>query len=62
MQYGMSGVHACGSRKAVDFFSDGDTCRPCTNSLRAAAAGTISYVCNDGVSVQVNIGDWHISI
>ena len=61
MQYGSLGVHNNGfisGWKAVDFISDGNTGQGhAPNSLRAAASGTISYVCNDGTSVAIRIGD-----
>jgi hypothetical protein len=61
MQYGEFGVHDAGffaGWKAVDFLSDGNTnTGHAPNRLLAAASGSISYVCNDGTSVAVRIGD-----
>jgi len=61
MQYGSLGVHDNGfisGWKAVDFISDGNTSQGhAPNRLLAAASGTISYVCNDGTSVAIRIGD-----
>jgi PA14 domain len=63
MMYGMKGVHSGGfpgqgSFKAIDFMSDGDiTQGHAPNRLLAAAAGSISYVCDDGTSVAIRIGD-----
>jgi Tol biopolymer transport system component len=61
MQYGVLGVHNAGfisGWKAVDFLSDADTAAGhAPNRLLAAAPGTISYVCRDGTSVAVRIGD-----
>ncbi len=61
MQYGTLGVHAAGfysGWKAVDFLSDGDTSvNHAPNSLRASESGSISYVCNDGTSVAIQINN-----
>ncbi|HEY3289268.1 MAG TPA: PA14 domain-containing protein, partial [Anaerolineae bacterium] len=63
MMYGMKGVHEggfaiLGAFKAVDFLSDGDiSAGHAPNSLQAAAPGSINYVCDDGTSVAVRIGD-----
>ncbi|MBN1991591.1 MAG: pre-peptidase C-terminal domain-containing protein [Anaerolineae bacterium] len=64
MRYGSNGVHNNGFSgvvsdwKAVDFLSDGDTgAGHAPNTLLAAASGSISYVCNDGTSVAIKIGD-----
>ena len=64
MLYGSLGVHNNGFSsvvpdwKAVDFLSDGDTgAGHAPNQLLAAASGSISYVCNDGTSAAVRIGD-----
>jgi Tol biopolymer transport system component len=61
MQYGMLGVHSAGfisGWKAVDFFSDADTgAGHAPNRLLAAAPGSISYVCRDGTSAAVRMGD-----
>ena len=61
MQYGVRGVHDAGffsGWKAVDFLSDGNTgAGHAPNRLLAAASGSISYVCRDGASVAIRIGD-----
>jgi len=61
MQYGPLGVHNAGffsGWKAVDFLSDGNTgAGHAPNRLLAAASGSISYVCWDGTSVAIRIGD-----
>lgn len=64
MQYGILGVHDNGFSsvvsgwKAVDFLSDGNTgAGHAPNRLLAAATGSIGYVCNDGTSVAIRIGD-----
>jgi len=61
MQYGPFGVHDAGfisGWKAVDFLSDGNTgAGHAPDRLLAAASGSISYVCNDGTSVAIRIGD-----
>jgi hypothetical protein len=61
MQYGQNAIHAGGfyaGWKAVDLLSDGNTSAGhAPNQLLASLAGTISYVCNDGTSVAVRIGD-----
>ncbi len=64
MQYGILGVHDNGFSsvvsgwKAVDFLSDGNTgAGHAPNRLLAATAGSIGYVCNDGTSAAIRIGD-----
>ena len=64
MQYGILGVHDNGFSsvvsgwKAVDFLSDGNTgAGHAPNRLLAAATGSIGYVCNDGTSAAIRIGD-----
>jgi hypothetical protein len=61
MVYGGLGVHKAGfidGWKAVDFLSDGNTAAGhAPNRLLAAAAGTIDYVCDDGSSEAIRIGD-----
>ncbi len=65
MQYGMSAVHNAGFAgypgmsgwKAVDFFSNGDIGTGNADRLIVAEAGTIAWVCNDGTSVAVRVGD-----
>ncbi len=64
MMYGQLGVHDNGFAtivtdwKAVDFLSDGDTSAGhAPNRLLAAASGSVSYVCNDGTSVAIRIGN-----
>ena len=64
MMYGMKAVHnggfatVVGQYKAIDVLSDGDvSAGHAPNSLLAAAPGTINYVCDDGTSVAVRIGD-----
>jgi len=64
MQYGVLGVHDNGFSsvvsgwKAVDFLSDGNTgAGHAPNWLLAAIAGSIGYVCNDGTSIAIRIGD-----
>jgi hypothetical protein len=62
MMYGSLGIHAggfasLGSYKAVDLLSDGNTASGhAPNQLLAAASGAIDYVCNDGTSVAIRIG------
>ena len=65
MFYGSKGVHDNGFAtivngwKAVDFLSDGDTgAGHAPNRLLASETATISYVCNDGVSVAVKMGNF----
>ncbi len=65
MYYGNLGVHANGFSsvvsgwQAVDLMSDGDTSQNhAPNRLIASEAGTVSYVCNDGTSVAVKMGDF----
>ncbi len=65
MYYGGNGVHANGFSgvvsgwKAVDLMSDGDTTQNhAPNRLIASETATISYVCNDGHSVAVKMGDF----
>lgn len=65
MYYGTLGVHANGFSsvvsgwRAVDWLSDADTnAGHAPNRLLAAAGGTVSYVCKDGKSVAVRIGDF----
>ncbi|MBL7201337.1 MAG: hypothetical protein ISS56_14450, partial [Anaerolineae bacterium] len=64
MVYGSLGVHDAGFPsvvglwKAVDFVSDGNTSvGHAPNRLLAAASGTLSYICRDGTSVAVRVGD-----
>jgi hypothetical protein len=61
MVYGILGVHRGGfvdGWKAVDFLSDGNTSLGHSpNKLLAAASGTITYVCDDGVNMAARIGD-----
>lgn len=61
MVYGVLGVHRGGfveGWRAVDFLSDGNTSLGHSpNNLLAAAPGTITYVCDDGVNLAVRIGD-----
>jgi hypothetical protein len=62
MMYGSLGIHnggfaSLGSYKAVDLLSDGNTASGhAPNQLLAAASGAIDYVCNDGTSVAIRIG------
>jgi hypothetical protein len=59
--YGVLGVHRGGfieGWQAVDFLSDGNTAiNRAPNVLLASAPGVITYVCDDGVSAAVRIGD-----
>ncbi len=61
MVYGVLGVHKGGfidGWRAVDFLSDGNTSlNHGPNKLLTAAAGTVTYVCDDGVNLAVRIGD-----
>ena len=64
MRYGTLGVHNNGFNgvvsewKAVDFLSNGDTSSGnAPNRLLAAAAGSIGYVCDDGTSAAIQIGN-----
>jgi hypothetical protein len=63
MMYGMKGVHEggfaiLGTYKAVDLLSDGDvSVGHAPNNLLAAAPGAINYVCDDGTSVAIRVGD-----
>ncbi len=65
MNYGSLGVHNNGFTsvvsgwKAVDLMSDGDTTlNHAPNRLIVSEAGTISYVCDDGTSLAVKVGDF----
>ena len=63
MMYGIRAVHEggfaiLGAYKAVDLMSDGDLSQGhAPNRLLAATAGSIDYVCDDGTSVAIRIGD-----
>lgn len=60
MMYAILGIHSGGffaGYEAVDFLSDGNTSAGhAPNQLLAAASGSIDYVCNDGTSVAIRIG------
>lgn len=60
-QYGNAGVHTSGfvtGWKAVDWVSDGNTgAGHAPNKLLAAAPGVVSFVCDDGTSVAIRVGD-----
>jgi fibronectin type 3 domain-containing protein len=65
MLYGVLGVHDNGfpsivsGWKAVDMVSDGNTSAGhAPNRLLASETATISYVCNDGTSVAVRMGNF----
>jgi len=65
MFYGSEGVHSNGFAgvvsgwKAVDMLSDGDTgAGHAPNRLLASETATIDYVCNDGTSVAVRMGNF----
>jgi hypothetical protein len=61
MTYGTLGIHRGGfvdGWLGVDLLSNGDVpAGRAPNSVLAAAAGTVTYVCNDGVNVAIRIGD-----
>jgi hypothetical protein len=57
-KYGSLGVHSnSGGRMAVDFIS-WSAAGMSADQAYAAVGGTISYVCDDGVSVCLRIGDY----
>lgn len=65
MFYGSAGIHENGFSgvvsgwKAVDMLSDGDTAAGhAPNRLLASETATINYVCNDGTSVAVRMGNF----